>query len=245
MAPAPEPPVALEAYYPYSPNGDGPHVPGNWQGVLGLELGSVDGGYGWSFPKSDHFNIGCGGFHSEGRRLRTHLQRLARHYGVSEPSEAPKGHQLPTRLGNRPIVAGKVLLVGDAAGLVDPMSGEGIFAAFASGRLAAAAIGDFLRGRISDLGAYEGAVESELMPDIRAATLLRDAYHWLPGPSYVVMRHSEHLRRALCRLMLGEITYDGFLGRSGPLRPLLAAVAAMGRRARRRRLAATGLAPTS
>src|SRR5205814_2204655 len=99
----------------------------------------------------------------------------------------PKGHQLPTRLENRPIAAGRVLLVGDAAGLVDPMSGEGIFAAFTSGRLAADAAGDFVRGRTTNLTGYERAVERDLMPDIRAATLLRDAYHWLPGPSYAIM----------------------------------------------------------
>src|SRR5437773_608544 len=84
-AQAPEPAVALEAYYPYQRSEGGACLPEGWKGVLGLELGSIDGGYGWSFPKADHFNVGCGGFHTQGRSLRPHLNRLADHYGVTAP----------------------------------------------------------------------------------------------------------------------------------------------------------------
>jgi flavin-dependent dehydrogenase len=48
----------------------------------------------------------------------------------------------------------RVLLVGDAAGLVDPLSGDGMFEAFISGRLAAEAALDVLQGRASDLEPY-------------------------------------------------------------------------------------------
>ena len=230
LEPAPEPPVALEANFPYPSEGG---LPRPWQGVLGLELGSMNGGYGWSFPKADHFNVGCGGFRSEGGRLRPHLGALARHYGLApEDGRNFRGHHLPTRLSNRPIASGNAILVGDAAGLVDPMSGEGIYSAFISGRLAADAVAKHLADGSGVGLAYEAAVERELMPDIRAATLLRDAYHYLPMPCYFAMRHSNFLRRSLCRLMLGEITYAGFLGRAGPLRPLVALTAAAGRRAR-------------
>jgi geranylgeranyl reductase family protein len=230
LSPVSEPPVALEANFPYA-NGDG--APPEWRDLLALELGSMAGGYGWSFPKADHFNVGCGGWNGVGGNLRPHLAALRHHYGLDENAmENVRGHHLPTRSGGSPIERGRTLLVGDAAGLVDPMSGEGIYAAFVSGRLAADAAKRFLDGRSPDLYTYEAAVERQLMPDIRAAELMRDAYHYTPRPCFEVLRRSELLRRSLCELIAGEKTYDGFLRRLGPLRTALAYWAARGRAAR-------------
>ena len=106
-----------------------------------VELGVVPGGYGWVFPKGDHANLGVGGWMEEGPRLREHLERLARAHGV-DPSELTevRGHRLPMRDLGAPAARGRVLLVGDAAGLVDPLSGDGIYEAFVSATLASAAI---------------------------------------------------------------------------------------------------------
>ena len=262
LNPAPDPPVALEANFYYGPlhsngakpaaeaagatsggddafggeNKNGASCPREWQGVFALELGSMYGGYGWSFPKADHLNIGCGGWRLEGGRLRAHLAGLAPHYGLDAGAmRNVRGHHVPTREPGRPISKGNAILVGDAAGLVDPMSGEGIHSAFVSGRLAADAALPYLRGDAKTLAAYDAAVERELMPDLRAAGLLRDAYHLLPGPSYALMRRWPYLRESLCRLMLGEQTYAGFLRESGPLHALVSLVAVMGRRRKARR----------
>jgi geranylgeranyl reductase family protein len=106
-----------------------------------VELGVVSGGYGWVFPKGDHANLGVGGWMSEGPLLRTHLDRLAKAHGV-EPSalESVRGHRLPMRELGAPAARGRVLLVGDAAGLVDPLSGDGMYEAFVSAKLASEAI---------------------------------------------------------------------------------------------------------
>ena len=122
-----------------------------------VEVGTVPGGYGWVFPKGDHANLGVGGWASEGPKLRAHLDRLARREGVS-PGELRdvRGHRLPMRrLGASP-ANGRVLLVGDAAGLVDPLSGDGIYEAFVSARLAAEAI---VAGRLED---YPAALAAAL-----------------------------------------------------------------------------------
>ena len=227
LSPVSDAPVALEANFPYD------RVPQQWRDVLALELGSMPGGYGWSFPKSDHFNVGCGGWREEGQRLREHLQDLRDHYGLDGMDMLHlRGHHLPTRSGTSPITRGRVLLTGDAAGLVDPMSGEGIYAAFVSGRLAASAILRCLDGREPDLYPYEAAVERELMPDIRAAEILRDAYHYTPRPCFEGLRHSELLRRSLCQIITGEKTYAEFLRMLGPASAFLRFWAARGRRAR-------------
>ena len=51
--------------------------------------------------------------------------------------EDVRGHRLPMREPGAPAARGRVLLVGDAAGLVDPLSGDGMYEAFVSARLAA------------------------------------------------------------------------------------------------------------
>ncbi len=106
-----------------------------------VELGVVPGGYGWVFPKGDHANLGVGGWMSEGPKLRAHLDRLAREHRVDPARlESVRGHRLPMRTLGTPAGGGRVLLVGDAAGLVDPLSGDGIYEAFVSAKLAAEAI---------------------------------------------------------------------------------------------------------
>ncbi len=107
-----------------------------------IEFGAPAGGYGWLFPKGEHANLGVGGWAGEAPRLRDHLARLARAYSVDPAALAEvRGHRLPMRRVGASTPAGdKVVLVGDAAGLVDPLSGDGIYEAFASARLAAQAI---------------------------------------------------------------------------------------------------------
>ncbi len=106
-----------------------------------IELGTVPGGYGWVFPKGDHANLGVGGWGNEGPKLRSHLDDLARSHDVDPAALTEvRGHRLPMRRPGTEAQGGRVLLVGDAAGLVDPLSGDGMYEAFTSASLAADAI---------------------------------------------------------------------------------------------------------
>jgi geranylgeranyl reductase family protein len=119
--------------------GNGPLHP-RQEGRATIEIGVVPGGYGWVFPKERHANYGVGGWASEGPRLRDHLRRLCAAHGVdAEALTDLKGRRLPFRRTTE-AARGPVLLVGDAAGLVDPLSGDGISEALLSARLAAEAI---------------------------------------------------------------------------------------------------------
>jgi flavin-dependent dehydrogenase len=105
-----------------------------------VELGVVPGGYGWVFPKDGHANYGVGGWAAEGPRLRGHLRRLCEVHGVDVDRLTDlHGRRLPFRRTTE-AARGPVLLVGDAAGLVDPLSGDGIYEALLSARVAADAI---------------------------------------------------------------------------------------------------------
>ena len=119
--------------------GNGP-LPEKQRGRATIELGVVPGGYGWVFPKDGHANYGVGGWAAEGPRLRAHLERLCAEHGVEAARlRDVQGRRLPIRRSSA-AARGPVLLVGDAAGLVDPLSGDGIYEALVSARLAAEAV---------------------------------------------------------------------------------------------------------
>ena len=198
-----------------------------WNDAVGLDLGSMPGGYGWVFPKADHCNVGVGGFPSVGAALRQQLST----YASVESFEGSalgqlRGHHLPLRDPDSDLVAGRAAFVGDAAGLVDPLSGEGIGNAIRSGQLAAAAALDLLSGRAADLSAYQRAVESEIEPELRVARQLQALFQLSPWPYVQLLHHSERFWQAFCRIVRGESTYTQFQSRLGPARALVDIAAA-------------------
>jgi geranylgeranyl reductase family protein len=157
--------VALEGNVPYV------HARARGQrGRAVVELGTVPGGYAWVFPKGDHVNVGVGGWESEGPRLREHLERACAAYGLpSDRLEALRGYRLPMRGAGDRAVHGRALLLGDAAGLVDPLSGDGIYEALVSSRLAAEATLDLLAGRSGTLEPYQHALDAALVRTLSAS----------------------------------------------------------------------------
>jgi geranylgeranyl reductase family protein len=192
-------------------------LPAEWQDTLALNLGGIPGGYGWLFPKGDHVNVGVGGWKYLAGGFRPQLERLTRHYGL-HPADVRniRGHHLPVRRKCAPIAKDRVMLVGDAAGLVDPLSGEGIYAAIASGRMAAAHALAAIDGRLPDLRGYQRQVDRELGPELVASARLQDVFNLMP-PAYVeVLRRSDRLWHWLCRIIRGEETYATLKRRAGP-----------------------------
>ncbi|MFL6069087.1 MAG: geranylgeranyl reductase family protein, partial [Gaiellaceae bacterium] len=130
-----------------------------YRGKLVLELGVVPGGYAWVFPKGDHVNVGVGGWESEGPRLRDHLERYSAAHGL-DADRLPdlRGSRLPLRSAPSLLARGRIACVGAAAGLVDPLSGDGMYEAIVSGKAAAEAV---LSG---ELASYEQRVIAEVGP---------------------------------------------------------------------------------
>jgi geranylgeranyl reductase family protein len=147
-----------------------------------MEIGTVPGGYAWVFPKGDHVNFGVGGWEREGPNLRAHLDRLCREHGVAAARlQSVRGHRLPTRRPGAPLVGRRGLLVGDAAGLVDPWTGDGMFEAFSSARHAAGAIGGVLGGKAGSLRPYEAAVRRDLDGPTALAWDVKTAFERAPN----------------------------------------------------------------
>ncbi len=145
-------------------------------------------GFTWVFPLSDgHVNVGTGTFarrvRQDGIALRDVLNRFTADMATTEgrlaraePAGPVRGHPLRTRLGGTRTHAERMLVAGDAAGLISPLSGEGIARALESGELAAAhalralAVGDF---SVPALAPYSRALVARYAADQRAARVLR------------------------------------------------------------------------
>ncbi|MEI8106125.1 MAG: geranylgeranyl reductase family protein [Actinomycetes bacterium] len=192
-----------------------------------IEFADIPGGYGWVFPKGDHANVGVGAWQTEGPNLREHLDRLCRAHGL-EPNalENLRGHRLPLRRPGTVIAGERALLVGDAGGLVDPVSGDGMYECFVSGRLAAAAVLDLLAGRTTTLEPYQAALDAEISSLHRASWKLKVALDRWPRTSWRVAR-TDLLWRTVERILLGDITSPG--EQFGLARVPLRALAMLGR----------------
>ena len=165
------------------------HAREDFRGRAVVELATIPGGYAWVFPKGDHVNVGVGGWESEGRRLREHLERACERYGLAaDRLEAVRGYRLPMRAPGDAAVRGRVLLAGDAAGLVDPLSGDGMYEAFVSARLASEATLQLLDGRAESLEAYGRRLEAALGRTLAASWKAKRALERFPRLVYGVAR---------------------------------------------------------
>jgi geranylgeranyl reductase family protein len=164
-----------------------------------IELAVLPGGYGWVFPKGDHANLGVGGW--GGPRLREHLGRLAGEHGLSlDDLTDLRGHRLPMRRLGTPAGTGRVLLVGDAAGLVDPLSGDGMYEAFVSARLAADAI---LAG---DLDRYTAALSAALDRHAAASWAAKRAFDRYPRTVFAAAR-APGVFKVVAGLLCGDVAH--------------------------------------
>jgi flavin-dependent dehydrogenase len=129
--------------------------------------------YAWSFAVGDGTaNVGFGmllpSLRAAPRGGRAELHGRLAELLPGVDAERLVSHHLPLSTARPPLRPGRVLLAGDALSLINPLTGEGIFYALLSGRLAgAAAVGG------TDAGtAYARAVRAELGRHLRHTTLL-------------------------------------------------------------------------
>jgi geranylgeranyl reductase family protein len=176
--------IAFEGNVPYEAASSDRH-----RGRLVLELGVVPGGYAWIFPKADHVNVGVAGWEDEGTNLRRHLGRLLAAHGLSvEAVVGLRGHRLPLREAHAPLSGPRLLLVGDAAGLIDPLSGDGIYEAALSAHEAAGIAACFLDGSVASLDGYRAALLARTGPLCAGSWEWKHAYDRFPRLSFGITR---------------------------------------------------------
>jgi len=180
-----------------------------------IDLAAAQWGYGWSFPKRHSTTIGVGGLLSKNPGMKHIMSAYCDRLGVTA-TERIKGQFLPFGHFRKLPGRGAVLIAGDAAGLVDPITGEGIGHALHSGQLAAEAAVDALAAGQPEtsLRRYRRGLRP-LHRSLRMARLIRPvifAPALAPGFARAFAR-STTLRRQFLDLLAGDAEYGGILWR--------------------------------
>jgi geranylgeranyl reductase family protein len=181
-----------------------------------LDLGSMADGYAWAFPRGGTLVIGVGGPLPQGRRLKRYHVRLLSYLGLAEQPFPLAAHLIPHRVNPRPVMASRVLLVGDAAGLVDFWTGEGIFFALESAHLAARQICKFFQGEAAALAGYQALVDRDLTPELTASYQFSKIFNYIGWLAFRCLEAYDYPWEVFCRLMRGDRSFMEFRKRLRP-----------------------------
>ncbi len=181
-------------------------------------------GYIWVFPRCGHLSVGICGKGLSAQQMRTRLEAYMDERGIPRKDAVFYGHMLPSLetagwRGNR--VAGRGwMAVGDAGGLVDPITGEGLYYAMRSGDLASQVVLDETCGIAGKAAAYRAALSHEFAADLEFAAMLakrvflgRFLFRTVPQRMVEYMQRSQFFRELMQDLFAGTQPYLELRGR--------------------------------
>ena len=170
-------------------------------------------GYGWVFPKKNYLNIGIGEFETvhNGTKPKTNLKDVFENYIeiLKEKKILPKNFTIKNLQGGAlPIFplqktySDRLLLCGDAAGFINPITGEGIYYAMVSGEIAANISAKALEnGDASEkvLSEYQKIWQNDFGKDLKI--LGKFNKHWKQDTEKIVRRLTKD--KTLAKLIIG------------------------------------------
>lgn len=186
-----------------------------WNGTFHLDFGAIPWGYAWIFPKAEHLSVGIG--YLMRKNHNNDLRSELAYYVNSEPSLKhakemfSRGHRIPLGGEHGKYHAGRALLVGDAAGVVDPFTAEGIYYAIRSGQIAAEEIGlAFKRGDF-EFGEYSERLNREMNSNFRVAWRMTQIFYRMPHLGYRILAKSSAVQSAAVTTTGGASSYKKML----------------------------------
>ncbi len=199
-----------------------------YRGRVLLDWGPVPGSYGWVFPKDDELTVGVIMAKGRGAQTKKYLADLLAGLGLADRRVVrDSGHLTRCRRADAPLRRGRVLVVGDAAGLLEPWTREGISYALRSGTWAGEIAA---RARTpAQLAEYDQRVNRELGPEMAAGRRLLQAFAEHPRLMHAAMATPMGWRAftSFCR---GELSMANVVRRPS-IRTALSLLPARGSRA--------------
>lgn len=167
----------------------------NFRRKAKIDWGTISGSYAWIFPNKNKLNIGVGGPVSIGHELEKYLYQWLDLNGIEKDGVKFIGHPEKCRLSKRtPISKGKIILIGEAAGLVDYWTGEGIYYAIKSAKIAAPIIEKYLDDEeVEYLKEYEKEIDREIMPELEGAYAAAKIFKTYSWPIHKMAKYSKRL----------------------------------------------------
>ena len=180
-----------------------------------FDFNTIDAGYAWVFPKRDHLSVGILSTHRRCSNLPAKLAEYLQTIGIRRIQKTEKhGYLIPLRPRQGPLARGRILLAGDAAGLVDPITAEGITHACLSGQLAAAALTEVRLDAAQAASTYQALLEKHILGELRAARMLaRVLYHHPRLRNAAFRLNGQKLCDFVTQVIMGERGYRDALRR--------------------------------
>jgi flavin-dependent dehydrogenase len=177
-----------------------------------FDFGTGEPGYAWVFPKREHLSVGVLAARRGTKGLRAELERHRARYGLERARlRELSGCVIPVRPRARCSRPG-VLLAGDAAGLVDPLTAEGISLALESGRLAGRAVADAEGDPARAAELYARGLRREILPELRLARGFAALLYRRPGLARrVLARNGRAACEVLTDVVCGTRSYGSIL----------------------------------
>jgi geranylgeranyl reductase family protein len=196
-----------------------------WRGRVLLDWGPMPGSYGWVFPKGDTLTVGVICAKGQGEPTRQYLRDFIARLGLAGfEASISSGHLTRCRREDSPLARGRVLVAGDAAGLLEPWTREGISFALRSGRLA----GQFAARLAVQVGTggtgasagYESAVRATLGEEMRTGRRLLAAFEKRPAVFHAAITLLPPAWTQFIKAVRGETNFAKLFRRSIPRRAL-------------------------
>jgi geranylgeranyl reductase family protein len=158
-------------------------VADEWEHRVLVDWGPLPGSYGWVFPKGDVLTVGVISARGDGEATRKYYRDFIERLGLADyPTVSDSGHLTRCREADSPLSRGRVFVAGDAAGLLEPWTREGISFALRSGEMAGRSAAELARQAeaAGDAG-YAAAVEEVLCAEMSAGTAMLRLFERHPG----------------------------------------------------------------
>jgi flavin-dependent dehydrogenase len=177
-----------------------------FQNTARFDFDLLPHGYAWAFPKRQHLSIGVLSMAQWGSELKSSMARYLGLLGCGSVTQVERhGFVIPIRPRRGPFVDKRILLVGDAAGFADPVTGEGISFAIQSGLMAAQSLIETHLEEQSVRQAYAHALAQTILPELRTGRwLARLLYN---TKSWAFSQYGQRLCEAVTDVMAGKRTY--------------------------------------
>lgn len=178
-----------------------------------IDFEGVPSGYAWVFPKRDHLSIGLGTFSPSKRDKKVNLHKLTEDYmawlGMKNVHRIERhAAQIPISPRKDGLTQPGVFLVGDAAGLADPITAEGISNALRSGKWAVEAIVEAERDPQQAETRYLEKLNEHLLPNLSAGRKLAWLFYRKPKwRNWLFERNGQRLAENFTDLLLGRRSY--------------------------------------
>ncbi|QES04728.1 geranylgeranyl reductase family protein [Streptomyces venezuelae] len=199
----------------------------DWKGRVLIDWGPMPGSYGWVFPKGDTLTVGVISARGEGAATKRYMEDFVARLGLSgfEPTIS-SGHLTRCRTDDSPLSRGRVLVCGDAAGLLEPWTREGISYALRSGRLAGewavrvAEANDAVDARRQALN-YAFAIKAGLGVEMAVGRRMLAVFERRPGLLHATITGLRPAWNAFADITRGSATLGGMVRSNGMARRAL------------------------